>query len=577
MQEGFVMSQEDVVAWLKERAIPVRAARPDGHREDLKPLRARVGAARIVALGESTYGTHDVFLLKYRLLEFLVEEMGFTILALPVPYVGTCAINQYVTGGDGNLDLLIGNLGDWRWLTQEMLELLTWVRQHNERCQPEAYVRVFGLDCWYIQAAIDHVVAYLERVEPRWCVTVRQLYEFFGAYDDDVLAYPQLPDVERMRNRSQLQQVYTGLLQRRDVLETASSRDAYLEALQNAQVLVQTEAVLSNGQPSLRERYMADNVGWLLESYAQEKMVLWAHNRNVSYLSLDQQPETLCAYLRERYEDELLTIGCSFNHGTFYAQNEQQANKLQSYVVDEAPKDSFEAVFGMTELPALLLDLREVDDERKRWFVDPHFSRYVSMGYTEPCWQPQFLLQCFDLYAFVQHTEGVNFLAQARSWGAPLPAFPSNLDFKYELYDWYGDTDDVRVKATLETNQFAYIQLESANADPKTYRKLLHDFPACGYHNRYIRLSAYIETLNVGGEVNIWLRIFGPEGEEPLLASCAVSGSQHWTVYKTEPVYVSSESTLISVAITLSGSGVAWVGDLQIEEVSEREVGEMDH
>lgn len=47
--------------------------------------------------------------------------------------------------------------------------------------------------------------------------------------------------------------------------------------------------------------------------------------------------------------------------------------------------------------------------------------------------------------------------------------------------------------------------------------------------------------------------------------------------YKTEPVYVSSESTLISVAITLSGSGVAWVGDLQIEEVSEREVGEMDH
>jgi erythromycin esterase len=576
MQEGYVMSPGDVAAWIKERAVPVEVVQPDDHREDLEPFREMVGEARIVALGESVYGAHDVFLLKYRLLEFLVEVMGFTILALPVPYVGTCAINRYVTGDDGNLALLMGNLGDWRWLTQEMLDLLSWVRQHNEHCQPEACVRVFGLDCWYIQAAIDNVVAYLEQADPRWCAMVRRLYEFFGAYDEKVWDYSRLPDKERERNRSQLQQIYTGFLQRRDALIMASSRDAYLEALQNAQVLLQTEAVLSQAQPSLRERYMVDNVTWLLESYAQEKMVLWAHNGNVSYLGLDQQPETLCAYLRERYEDELLTVGCSFLQGTFYAQD-MQTGLLRAYAADEIPADSFETVFDMTELPAFLFDLREVDDERKRWFVDPHFSRYVSMGYTEPCWQPQYLLKCFDLYAFVQQTEGVNFLTQAREWGAPLPALPSNLDFRYGLYDWNGDTANVMVEPAVEPDQFAYIRLDSANADPNAYCKLLHDFQASRYHGRYIRLSAYIETLNVSGDAGIWLRIFGPEGEEPLLASCAVSGSQHWTVGKTEPLYVSAESTVMSIAITLSGSGVAWIGDLQIEEVSEEEVNEVNH
>jgi hypothetical protein len=199
------------------------------------------------------------------------------------------------------------------------------------------------------------------------------------------------------------------------------------------------------------------------------------------------------------------------------------------------------------------------------------------MGYTEPCWQPQYLLKCFDLYAFVQQTEGVNFLTQAREWGAPLPALPSNLDFRYGLYDWNGDTANVMVEPAVEPDQFAYIRLDSANADPNAYCKLLHDFQASRYHGRYIRLSAYIETLNVSGDAGIWLRIFGPEGEEPLLASCAVSGSQHWTVGKTEPLYVSAESTVMSIAITLSGSGVAWIGDLQIEEVSEEEVNEVNH
>jgi hypothetical protein len=42
-------------------------------------------------------------------------------------------------------------------------------------------------------------------------------------------------------------------------------------------------------------------------------------------------------------------------------------------------------------------------------------------------------------------------------------------------------------------------------------------------------------------------------------------------------LYVSAESTVMSIAITLSGSGVAWIGDLQIEEVSEEEVNEMNH
>ena len=46
------------------------------------PLKKIIGEARIVALGEATHGTHEFFQMKHRMLEFLVEEMGFNTFAM---------------------------------------------------------------------------------------------------------------------------------------------------------------------------------------------------------------------------------------------------------------------------------------------------------------------------------------------------------------------------------------------------------------------------------------------------------------------------------------------------------------
>lgn len=72
------------IDWLSKNAIWVRSIDPNLARDDfadLKPLGARIGAARIVVLGEPSHGDGAAFLAKSRIVKFLHQKLGFDVLA----------------------------------------------------------------------------------------------------------------------------------------------------------------------------------------------------------------------------------------------------------------------------------------------------------------------------------------------------------------------------------------------------------------------------------------------------------------------------------------------------------------
>src|SRR5690348_3029168 len=72
---------DDRIAWLDEHAVRIRSIDPrEEDFSDLQPLKAAIGAARVVALGEQSHGDGAVFLAKCRLIKFLHKEMGFDVL-----------------------------------------------------------------------------------------------------------------------------------------------------------------------------------------------------------------------------------------------------------------------------------------------------------------------------------------------------------------------------------------------------------------------------------------------------------------------------------------------------------------
>lgn len=66
--------------------------------------------------------------MKQRLLEFLVEKMGFTLFAMEWSWSTGEQINDYVLNGQGDIRAILEQQGFWIWKTQELLDLLQWMR-----------------------------------------------------------------------------------------------------------------------------------------------------------------------------------------------------------------------------------------------------------------------------------------------------------------------------------------------------------------------------------------------------------------------------------------------------------------
>src|SRR6202158_3250374 len=92
---------EEVVTWLRGHVGPLGTAAARRGDDDLRPLAAIVGKARIVALGAATHGTREFFQLKHRVLEYLVAEQGFTVFAIEANWPESVAVDDYVVHGTG--------------------------------------------------------------------------------------------------------------------------------------------------------------------------------------------------------------------------------------------------------------------------------------------------------------------------------------------------------------------------------------------------------------------------------------------------------------------------------------------
>ncbi|MFG1945213.1 erythromycin esterase family protein [Nonomuraea sp. NPDC048826] len=149
----------EVTGWLASRAIPLAGLDPRSPAADLEPLREVLDGVRVVGLGEATHGTREFFLLKHRLLRFLVEELGFTVLAMEASVSAAEALDAYVLGGPGDPERLLADLGFWTWHTREMLAVVEWMREHNRTAMTK--VRFAGIDPQFPAASLrwlrDHL------------------------------------------------------------------------------------------------------------------------------------------------------------------------------------------------------------------------------------------------------------------------------------------------------------------------------------------------------------------------------------------------------------------------------------
>jgi len=376
--------------WLIANAYPLASVEPVSYSWDLEPLRAMVGDAAVVGLGDGTHGTREFYTVKLRVIDFLVRELGFDVVALEAPFPHCNRLNDYVQGGAGDpralLRELSGRLSYLFWNTEETLALIEWMREYNAHRGTRPPIELAGADIHDQLEASKHAVAYLRGVDPAAAATAEQEYGCMG---------------ERLYTfncTAQATRVYDALAAREAELVPVTSAREFHDALQYARVVVQSQSYFS---ARVRDRNMALNTLWMREHRgASGRVILWAHNahltRGPSELAQTDAPagENLGQALGDRY----FSIATMTASGS-YTQWDSRTHVPKVTTFPPLPEGSYEGYFRLRRMP-LLIPLRGT---LPPWLVGP--ARYNEAGVDrDPAKEAVSLPEKFDAVIFVEST-----------------------------------------------------------------------------------------------------------------------------------------------------------------------------
>jgi erythromycin esterase-like protein len=165
---------QDMVGWISANAIPITSADPNQGYTDLMPLKNVVGNAHIVGLGEATHGTSEFFNMKHRLVDFLANNMGFTTFAIEANMPEAYRMNDYVLNGNGDPKELLKGMYFWTWNTQEVLDMILWMRQYNASGQ--GIIQFTGFDMQTPDVAEQIVEPFIATFDPGYANQVANIY-----------------------------------------------------------------------------------------------------------------------------------------------------------------------------------------------------------------------------------------------------------------------------------------------------------------------------------------------------------------------------------------------------------------
>src|SRR4030081_3678058 len=108
-----------------------------GAATDYDRLMKLVGDARFVLLGEASHGTHEFYEHRARITKRLIEEKGFTAVAVEADWPDAYRVNRYVRNVSDDVDAQEA-LSDfrrfprWMWRNTDVVEFVEWLRAHND-------------------------------------------------------------------------------------------------------------------------------------------------------------------------------------------------------------------------------------------------------------------------------------------------------------------------------------------------------------------------------------------------------------------------------------------------------------
>jgi erythromycin esterase len=180
-------TNEVVIQWIKAASHPLTMTDPDGPLDDLAPLSAMVGRAEVVGLGEATHGSHEIWRVKQRMVQYLVRRLGFTAFVMETTAPIGRELDEYVLNDVGDPRTI---LSSFPWSCPEVVDVFVWMRTYNADRRHQWKLRVAGMELGLTTEDVDQVTGDVATAAPDLVPVIRQAYA-------ELRAAPRVTPVDR--------------------------------------------------------------------------------------------------------------------------------------------------------------------------------------------------------------------------------------------------------------------------------------------------------------------------------------------------------------------------------------------
>jgi erythromycin esterase len=419
----------NVIAWIEANAFPLEATELVDDASDLEWLREAVGDAKIVGLGDQTNGTRESITLNNRIIEFLLKEMEFSVIASTSCSWGhSLTADRYVSEGKGRSRGAREAFVPPFNYSVTILDFLVWARRYKVY-QPEVPLHFVGVNplsphqsfewcknillgagCTFPQATL-RMIERLEYVYSKMLGDRDRQTEYF-AQASELMDKIQdlLPNYETKLTaleRSIIERIPRSLAQLEEYLQIANDT---------------SEPNAAGWQQQAFDFYnqcMAENMSWWIDTLGKNaKVIVCGHNSEIAKHWAETSLTPLGQHLSESYGEDYVSFGFSVGGGIVYAL-QREGEEFVGYgqgVVPAPIENSYESVLCNTSLTDYALDLRRLspNSDTVLWMNESRpfkllgDNRHTTHRFLNTAYNTFHTLpKMFDVILHVQFTRGL--------------------------------------------------------------------------------------------------------------------------------------------------------------------------
>lgn len=271
----------------------------------------------IVGMGEATHGTHEFFEIKSKMFRFLVEHCNYKVFALEASYGAELYLDDYVKGGDSTD---IRNYLDWPWGTEEVRDLMEWIKAYNKDKRDSEKVSFYGVDMQNITPPITYLNHLFCKDSSDFSHAFRAITPLLTTHSEMELF--TLIQQDRSALTDSLKAVSLKLQKWVSDYKPVLVEKYSLKHYERIHLCIENfnQSVISVSGTRLpyfyRDSCMAVNV-LKIRNIENAKTFVWAHNGHIGL----EYKKTLVmgSFLKQALNEHYYAVGFVFDHGTFMA------------------------------------------------------------------------------------------------------------------------------------------------------------------------------------------------------------------------------------------------------------------